>query len=62
MVVKRLTSLNTRHGGSSACLVKDGALAAAAEEERLRRIKRWAGSYGYRPGRSAHQALARARA
>ena len=35
--------LNAYHGDSSACLVKDGALVAAAEEERFRRIKHWAG-------------------
>ncbi len=35
--------LNSHHADSSACLVKDGALVAAAEEERFRRIKHWAG-------------------
>jgi hypothetical protein len=35
--------LNAYHGDSAACLVKDGALVAAAEEERFRRIKHWAG-------------------
>ena len=35
--------LNAYHGDSSACLVKDGSLIAAAEEERFRRIKHWAG-------------------
>lgn len=35
--------INAYHGDSSACLVKDGALIAAAEEERFRRIKHWAG-------------------
>ena len=38
-----LLGLNAYHGDSSACLVKDGTLAAAAEEERFRRIKHWAG-------------------
>lgn len=38
-----LLGLNAYHGDSSACLVKDGALLAAAEEERFRRIKHWAG-------------------
>ena len=28
---------------SAACLVRDGAVVAAAEEERFRRIKHWAG-------------------
>lgn len=35
--------INAYHGDSSACLVKDGVLIAAAEEERFRRIKHWAG-------------------
>jgi len=35
--------LNAFHGDSSACLLKDGILIAAAEEERFRRIKHWAG-------------------
>ena len=38
-----ILGLNAYHGDSSACLVKDGALLAAAEEERFRRIKHWAG-------------------
>ena len=35
--------LNAFHADSSACLLKDGELLAAAEEERFRRIKHWAG-------------------
>ncbi len=35
--------LNAFHGDSSACLIRDGAIIAAAEEERFRRIKHWAG-------------------
>ena len=35
--------LNAFHGDSSACLLKDGILISAAEEERFRRIKHWAG-------------------
>jgi len=35
--------INAYHGDSSACLVQDGKLIAAAEEERFRRIKHWAG-------------------
>lgn len=35
--------LNAYHGDSAACLVVDGQLVAAVEEERLRRIKHWAG-------------------
>ena len=35
--------LNAYHGDASACLLKDGVLVAAAEEERFRRVKHWAG-------------------
>jgi carbamoyltransferase len=35
--------LNAYHGDSAACLFLDGQLIAAAEEERFRRIKHWAG-------------------
>ncbi|HEX2676811.1 MAG TPA: carbamoyltransferase N-terminal domain-containing protein, partial [Polyangiales bacterium] len=35
--------LNAYHADSSACIVVDGKLIAAAEEERFRRIKHWAG-------------------
>ena len=38
-----ILGLNAFHGDSSACLVRDGILIAAAEEERFRRIKHWAG-------------------
>lgn len=38
-----LLGLNAFHGDASACLVIDGKLIAAAEEERFRRIKHWAG-------------------
>lgn len=38
-----ILGLNAFHGDASACLVRDGALIAAAEEERFRRIKHWAG-------------------
>ncbi len=38
-----IVGLNSYHGDSSACLVKDGRLVAAAEEERFRRLKHWAG-------------------
>jgi carbamoyltransferase len=34
---------NAYHGDASACLVRDGEIVAAAEEERFRRIKHWAG-------------------
>jgi carbamoyltransferase len=35
--------INAYHGDASACLVRDGCIVAAAEEERFRRIKHWAG-------------------
>jgi carbamoyltransferase len=38
-----ILGLNAFHGDSSACLIMDGNLVAAAEEERFRRIKHWAG-------------------
>jgi carbamoyltransferase len=38
-----ILGVNAYHGDSSACLVRDGQLIAAAEEERFRRIKHWAG-------------------
>ena len=38
-----ILGLNAYHGDSSACLIKDGELIAAAEEERFKRIKHWAG-------------------
>ncbi|MCB1609532.1 MAG: hypothetical protein KDI71_21420, partial [Xanthomonadales bacterium] len=38
-----ILGLNAFHGDSAACLVHDGRLVAAAEEERFRRIKHWAG-------------------
>jgi carbamoyltransferase len=38
-----ILGLNAYHGDASACLVRDGLLVAAAEEERFRRIKHWAG-------------------
>lgn len=38
-----ILGINAYHGDSSACLVKDGFLVAAVEEERFRRVKHWAG-------------------
>jgi carbamoyltransferase len=38
-----ILGLNAFHGDSAACLVVDGKLVAAAEEERFRRVKHWAG-------------------
>lgn len=38
-----ILGLNAYHGDSAACLVKNGKIIAAAEEERFRRVKHWAG-------------------
>src|SRR5579859_7950475 len=38
-----ILGINAYHGDSSACVVADGRLVAAAEEERFRRRKHWAG-------------------
>lgn len=38
-----ILGINAYHGGASACLIKDGQLIAAAEEERFIRVKYWAG-------------------
>jgi carbamoyltransferase len=38
-----ILGINAYHGDSSACLIRDGRIVAAAEEERFRRIKHWAG-------------------
>jgi len=38
-----ILGINAYHPDSSACIVKDGELIAAAEEERFKRIKHWAG-------------------
>ncbi|CAG0952496.1 MAG: carbamoyltransferase [Bacteroidetes bacterium] len=38
-----ILGINAYHGDSSACILKDGMLIAASEEERFRRIKHWAG-------------------
>src|SRR6266511_1844993 len=38
-----ILGLNAFHADSSAALLRDGRLIAAAEEERFRRIKHWAG-------------------
>jgi carbamoyltransferase len=38
-----ILGINAYHGDSSAAIIKDGKLLAAIEEERIRRIKHWAG-------------------
>ena len=49
-----ILGLNSFHGDSSACLLTDGRIVAAAEEERFTRIKHWAGF----PARSIEYCLA----
>ena len=38
-----ILGINAYHGDVSACLLRDGQLVAAVEEERFRRVKHWAG-------------------
>jgi carbamoyltransferase len=38
-----ILGINAYHADSAACLLRDGVIVAAAEEERFRRIKHWAG-------------------
>src|SRR3954453_11223864 len=38
-----ILGVNAFHADSAACIVRDGKLIAAAEEERFRRVKHWAG-------------------
>jgi len=41
--LSRILGINAYHADAAACLVVDGKVVAAAEEERFRRIKHWAG-------------------
>jgi carbamoyltransferase len=63
-----ILGLNAFHGDSSAALLADGDLAFAIEEERLNRVKHWAGFpalsaqaclNGSEPGELAHVAISR---
>ena len=38
-----ILGINANHSDSSACIIIDGKLEAAIEEERINRIKHWAG-------------------
>lgn len=38
-----ILGINAYHGDSSACILKDGVVVVATEEERFRRVKHWAG-------------------
>jgi carbamoyltransferase len=51
-----ILGINAYHGDASAALVRDGMLIAAAEEERFRRVKHWAGF----PARAVQYCLAEA--
>ena len=51
-----ILGLNAYHADAAACLVKDGTLVAAVEEERFRRVKHWGGF----PGESIRYCLAEA--
>src|SRR6516164_7243058 len=43
MAADLILGINAYHADAAACIVRDGKLLAAAEEERFRRIKHWAG-------------------
>ena len=38
-----ILGINAFHGDAAACIVRDGVMLAAVEEERFRRLKHWAG-------------------
>ena len=40
---KVILGVNSNHADSSACIIVNGKIVAAAEEERFNRIKHWAG-------------------
>jgi carbamoyltransferase len=42
-MTQHILGINAFHGDSSACIIRDGILIAAVEEERFRRVKHWAG-------------------
>ena len=52
-----ILGINAYHADAAACIVRDGALLAAAEEERFRRLKHWAGF----PSRAIAYCLAEAK-
>lgn len=53
-----ILGINAYHADAAACIVRDGRLVAAAEEERFRRIKHWAGF----PAQAVHYCLSEAKA
>lgn len=56
LVRMHVLGINAYHAGASACLIEDGMLIAAAEEERFKRVKYWAGF----PVQSVHYVLGEA--
>src|SRR5580700_4831834 len=52
-----ILGINAYHADAAACIVRDGVLVAAAEEERFRRLKHWAGF----PSRAIAYCLAEAK-
>jgi carbamoyltransferase len=52
-----ILGINAYHADAAACIVRDGVLLAAAEEERFRRLKHWAGF----PSRAIAYCLAEAK-
>ena len=53
MTADLILGINAYHADAAACIVRDGKLLAAAEEERFRRIKHWAGF----PSQAIHYCL-----
>ena len=53
-----ILGINAYHADAAACILRDGVLLAAAEEERFRRLKHWAGF----PSRAIAYCLAEAKA
>jgi carbamoyltransferase len=51
-----ILGINAYHADAAACLVRGGSLVAAAEEERFRRIKHWAGFPSRAIGYCLHEA------
>ncbi len=43
MAADLILGINAYHADAAACIVRAGKLVAAAEEERFRRVKHWAG-------------------
>src|SRR5690349_24762909 len=57
MTADLILGINAYHADSAACIMQHGKLLAAAEEERFRRIKHWAGF----PAQAIHYCLQEAK-